>query len=85
VNKPLAEPQDQITAQIGGASGAGEIRTVKSAQLGRKQEAVTRNENKTRNNDAEDEGSDEGDKEQKEEQEEDGLISPDETKEELIN
>jgi hypothetical protein len=43
VNDPLAEPQVEITAQIGGTSGAGEIRTVESAQLGRKQEAVARN------------------------------------------
>jgi hypothetical protein len=52
VNGPLTEPQVEITAQIGGTSGAGEIRTVESAQLGRKQEAIARNENKTRNNDA---------------------------------
>jgi hypothetical protein len=84
-DEPLSEPQDQITAQVGGVSGAGEISTVESAQLGRKQEAVARKEYKTRNNDAEDEGSDEEDKERKEEQEEDELISPDDTKEELIN
>jgi hypothetical protein len=56
VNGPLTEPQVEITAQISGASGAGEIRMVESAQLGRKQEAkqeaIARNENKTRNNDA---------------------------------
>jgi hypothetical protein len=85
VNEPLAEPQVEITAQIGGTSGAEEIRTVESAQLGRKQEAVARNENKTRNNDTDDEDSDKEDKERKEEQEEDELISPDETKEELNN